>query len=75
MGKKDAKPHPKAQLRVFLIPCSCGHSFAVAPDYDRCGSAWGRFLACPHCDKRHDPKNRLLELGYQNQGYWTIEKC
>ncbi len=75
MRKKDSNPPPKARLRVFLIPCSCGKSFAVSEDYDRRGTAWNRFIPCPNCGKRHDPKNRLLELGYQNQGYWTIQKC
>jgi hypothetical protein len=50
-------------------------SFAVAPDYDRRGTNWGRFLICPQCGKRHDPKNRLLELGYQSAGYWKVDKC
>jgi len=74
------KKRPKVEkirprLRMFLIPCSCGNSFAVSEGYDRRGSAWSRFPACPHCGKRHDPKNRLLELGFQHEGYWKVEKC
>jgi hypothetical protein len=25
--------------------------------------------------KRHDPKNRLLELHYDPDGYWKVAKC
>jgi len=32
-------------------------------------------MICPTCGKRHDPKNRLLELGYQAEGYWKVDKC
>ena len=62
-------------IRMRLVPCSCGTSFAVAPDYDQKGTSWSRYLICPNCGKRHDPKNRLLELGYQEDGYWKVEKC
>jgi hypothetical protein len=66
---------PRKPLRMYLVPCSCGASFAVSEDYDRRGTAWSRYLLCPQCGKRHDPKNRLLELGYQTDGYWRVEKC
>ena len=69
-GAKSRQP-----LRMYLIPCSCGNSFAVSEDYDRKGTAWSRYLTCPRCGKRHDPKNHLLELGYQSEGYWQVEKC
>jgi len=62
-------------LWVYLIPCSCGTTFSVAEDYDRRGSNWGRYLTCSNCGKRHDPKNRLLELGYHPDGYWKVDKC
>jgi len=65
----------KPKLRMYLVPCSCGTSFAVSETYDRCGTTWNRFLQCPSCGKRHDPKNRLLELGYQEDGYWKVDKC
>ena len=65
----------KPRLRMFLIPCSCGNSFSVSEAYERPGIAWSRFPACPHCGKRHDPKNRLLELEFQCEGYWKVEKC
>ncbi len=66
--------------RMFLVPCSCGRVFAVSEDYDHQGTAWRRYLKCPNCGKRHDPKNRLLELGYHREGYgyrgcWVIDKC
>jgi len=60
---------------MCLVPCSCGASFAVADNYDRHGTQWSRYLTCPNCGKRHDPKNRLLELGYQSDGYWKVDKC
>jgi len=63
------------RLRIYLIPCSCGTSFAVPEADGRLGSGWSRFPACPCCGKRHDPKNRLLELGFQHEGYWKVEKC
>jgi len=63
------------KLLMFLVPCSCGTSFAVAEKYDRQGTAWGRYLSCPKCGKRHDPKNRLLRVGYQREGYWKVDAC
>jgi hydrogenase maturation factor HypF (carbamoyltransferase family) len=62
-------------LRMFLVPCSCGLTFAVAENYDRQGTAWGRYLPCPRCGKRHDPKNRLLTLGFHSEGYWKVDAC
>ncbi|HEX3738168.1 MAG TPA: hypothetical protein VHV29_00455 [Terriglobales bacterium] len=64
----DRKSSQPEALKLLLVPCSCGLSFAVAPDYDRRGTSWSRYLICPGCGKRHDPKNRLLELGYQADG-------
>jgi hydrogenase maturation factor HypF (carbamoyltransferase family) len=69
--KRPAKP----QLRMYLVPCSCGASFAVSEDYDRSGTSLSRYLVCPSCGKRHDPRNRLLELGYHADGYWKVDKC
>jgi hypothetical protein len=70
MSKAETKP-----LKMFVVPCSCGTTFAVAENYDRQGTAWGRYLKCPNCEKRHDPKNRLLQLGYQRAGYWKVDEC
>ena len=70
MGDKQHQP----RFRMFLIPCSCGTTFAVSEEYDRRGTAWSRFLPCPCCGKRHDPKNRLIELGLQAEGFWKVEK-
>jgi len=72
MGKPKRAPE---EIRMFVVPCSCGHSFAVAPGYDRGATGWSRYLVCPNCRKPHDPKNRLLELGYQADGYWKVDKC
>jgi hypothetical protein len=71
----SAKTLKSGAFRMCLIPCSCGTSFAVSLDYDRHGSAWSRYLSCPNCGKRHDPKNRLLELVYNSSGYWKVDKC
>jgi hydrogenase maturation factor HypF (carbamoyltransferase family) len=60
---------------MFLVPCSCGTTFAVAEDYDRKGTHLRAFLVCPNCGKRHDPKNRLLRLGYETDGYWKVNDC
>jgi hypothetical protein len=65
----------KPALKMFLVPCSCGTTFAVAENYDRQGTALGRYLPCPTCGKRHDPKNRLLQLGYQRDGFWAVDEC
>jgi len=71
-GSERIKPeHP----RMFLVPCSCGTTFAVAENYDRQGTAWSRYLICPGCGKRHDPKNRLLQIGYHREGYWKVDDC
>jgi hypothetical protein len=65
----------KTSLRMYLVPCSCGASFAVSEQYDRHGTQWSRYLVCPGCGKRHDPKNRLLQLGFQPAGFWGVEDC
>lgn len=70
---KSAKDKPP--LRMFLVPCSCGMTFAVAQNYDHQGTAWGRYLVCPGCGKRHDPKNRLLQMGFHAEGYWKVDEC
>jgi hypothetical protein len=33
------------------------------------------FIPCPKCGKRHDPRNRLLRLGYQDEHFWTVDEC
>ncbi len=63
------------RLRMYLVPCSCGTSFVVSEQYDQQGSHLRSFLKCPNCGKRHDPRNRLLQLGYEPDGYWKVEKC
>jgi hydrogenase maturation factor HypF (carbamoyltransferase family) len=65
----------KQNLKMYLIPCSCGTSFAVSEQYDAHGSHLRAFLVCPGCGKRHDPRNRLLQLGYQKEGYWKVDGC
>ena len=61
--------------RMFLIPCSCGTSFAIAEDFDRSGTHIRSFIPCPNCGKRHDPKNRVLRLGYAHERFWKVEGC
>jgi len=75
MPPVSEKAGSKTRLKMFLIPCSCGKTFAVSEDYDRHGTNWTRYLICPNCGKRHDPKNRLIELGYQLEGYWKVDAC
>jgi len=65
----------KNDFRMFLIPCSCGLSFAVAENYDRQGMHLRSFIPCPRCGKRHDPRNRLLRLGYQQEHFWAVDDC
>ncbi len=72
---KQAKKLDPKDLKMFLVPCSCGTTFAAPRNYDHQGTAWSRYLKCPNCEKRHDPKNRLLELGYQQERFWRIDKC
>jgi hypothetical protein len=75
VAKRAQADKGPACLRMFLLPCSCGTSFAVAENYDRQGTEWSRSLACPNCGKRHDPKNRLLQLGYRREGFWGVDDC
>jgi hydrogenase maturation factor HypF (carbamoyltransferase family) len=70
MGKQK-----RDSMRMFLIPCSCGTSFAVPEDFDRKGMHIRSFIPCPNCGKRHDPRNRLLRLGYHREGYWGVDDC
>jgi hydrogenase maturation factor HypF (carbamoyltransferase family) len=72
MKRSTVKDKAARSLRMFLIPCSCGASFAVAPDYDRRGMHIRSFIPCPNCGKRHDPRNRLLALDYQKEHFWKI---
>jgi hydrogenase maturation factor HypF (carbamoyltransferase family) len=72
-GKDEAAA--KTKFRMFFIPCSCGNSFAVAEAYDRRGMHLRSFIPCPKCGKRHDPRNRLLTLDYQNERFWRVGSC
>jgi hydrogenase maturation factor HypF (carbamoyltransferase family) len=74
-SQSEAGTKTEASLSMFLIPCSCGTTFAVAKNYDRQGTAWSRYLTCPGCSKKHDPKNRLLQMGFHSEGYWKVDKC
>ena len=77
MKRSTDKPEAEAekQFRMLLIPCSCGTSFAVAEDYDRRGMHLRSFIPCLKCGKRHDPRNRLLRLDYQNEHFWKVDGC
>jgi len=70
--RNSGSPEP---ISMFLVPCSCGTTFTVEPRYDQHGSHWSRFLICPTCGKHHDPRNRLLQLGYCREGYWKVDNC
>ncbi len=73
-GKREKK-EPNSKLHMLLIPCSCGTTFAVSEEYDRRGMHLRSFIPCPNCGKRHDPRNRLLSLGYQNEHFWKVDGC
>jgi hydrogenase maturation factor HypF (carbamoyltransferase family) len=68
---REERKHPQ----MFLIPCSCGTTFAIAKDFDRQGTHIRSFLPCPNCGKRHDPKNRVLRLGYSAERFWKVDGC
>jgi hydrogenase maturation factor HypF (carbamoyltransferase family) len=72
---RKEKKEPASSFKMFLVPCSCGRTFAVSEQYDHRGTAWSHYLVCPQCGKHHDPKNRLLQLGYQSDGYWKVDDC
>ena len=65
----------KNNLKMFLIPCSCGASFAVSEDSDRQGMHLRSFIPCPNCGKRHDPRNRVISLGYDAGRFWKVDGC
>ena len=69
-SRRKPVSQPSEDLKLYLVPCSCGTTFAVPENYDHQGTAWSRYLKCPICCKRHDPKNRLLQLGFRRAGYW-----
>ena len=70
-GGKDHRE--EKAIAMYLVPCSCGTTFAVSENYDHQGTHLRSYLICPQCGKRHDPKNRVLQLGYQPNGYWKAE--
>jgi hydrogenase maturation factor HypF (carbamoyltransferase family) len=72
---KNKKEEESRKLKMFLVPCSCGTTFAVTDDYDRQGMHLRSFLPCPNCGKRHDPRNRLLQIGYERAGFWKVDVC
>ena len=74
-SKNTKKKSADRPLLMFLVPCSCGLTFAVAENYDHQGTAWSRYLTCPGCGKKHDPKNRLLQMGFHSEGYWKVDEC
>ena len=74
MARRTRK-QPFEALQVQMVPCSCGTTFSVAKGDNRAGTSWRRFLVCPECGKRHDPRNRLLLLGYQQGRFWRVEEC
>lgn len=73
--QRNAASRVQKHFRMFLVPCSCGTTFAVSENYDRQGTAWSRYMVCPGCGKHHDPKNRLLQMGFQSEGYWKVDEC
>jgi len=76
-SRRSVKPaaNKELRLRMYLVPCSCGITLTVSNEYDHQGTAWNRYLICPECGKRHDPKNRLLQVGFHREGYWKVDEC
>ena len=77
LRKRSAKKSGAAdkKLRMLLIPCSCGATFAVSEEFDRKGMHLRSFIPCPNCGKRHDPRNRLLSLGYHDEHFCKVDGC
>lgn len=76
MPRRPSRPAEKpGACRMYFVPCSCGIGFAVSERYDRQSGAISRYLPCPNCGKRHDPRNRLLQLTYYLFGFWNAESC
>jgi hypothetical protein len=50
-------------------------TFAVSEEYERKGMHLRSFIPCPKCGKRHDPRNRLLRLDYQEERFWKMSCC
>ena len=75
LKNEKEKAEAEKKFHMFLIPCSCGASFAVSENYDRKGMHLRSFIPCPNCGKRHDPRNRLLRLDYQNEHFWKVGGC
>jgi len=75
MKKNPPKEQAARKPRMFLIPCSCGTTFAVAEDFDRQGTHIRSFIPCPTYGKRHDPKNRVLRMDYQSEHFWKVDGC
>ena len=76
--KKKAAPEDQEQpkhLPMFLIPCRCGTTFAIAEDFDRQGTHIRSFLPCPNCGRRHDPRNRVLRMDYSPERFWKVDGC
>jgi hypothetical protein len=44
-AREEQQKHP----RMFLIPCSCGTTFAIAEDFDRQGTPAERFWKVDGC--------------------------
>lgn len=72
-NRKTGKDTQQERITMYLLPCSCGTTFAVSEDYDRKGTHLRSYLVCPNCGKRHDPKNRVLQLGYERNSYWKVD--
>ncbi len=58
-------------MPTYEYRCPAGHSFEKF--YPTMNDS--RHVKCPTCGKRHDPKNRVLQLGYYRDGYWTVDEC
>ena len=60
------------KLKMYLVPCSCGTTFAVSENYDRQGTPWSRYLKCPNWANRMIPRTAYYNsaISTEDTGRW-----
>ncbi len=61
--KNKKEDPPNKDIRMFLVPCSCGTTFAVTDDYDRKGTHIRSFLPCPTLWQAPRPQESIASNG------------
>ncbi len=73
MRKPDSETN--SDLKLYLVPCSCAvHSRSRKTTIVR-GLPWGRYLKCPSCGKRHDPKTAFCNSAFNVAGTGKVDGC